>query len=691
MLKNRLFFACICICVSLLLADSSFAEAYTQWQLPEGVLVRLGKGWVTDFVFSPDGSHLAVASSIGIWLYETTTYREVALITEHAVSLDVMKFSPDSKTIAGANLYLSGHNAHVVHFWDAETGRHKHTLKHTPNVVSTAFSPDSTSFATGCSDGSVHFWDAKTGRHTQTLTGHTDWVVSVAFSPDGQMLASRSRDRTLRLWDAETGRHKHTLTHTDDILDFAFSPDGKNIATAIQRRFSSVRLWDVHTGEHTQPLKAYKSVYTSTYVMRMLVSSLVFSPDGKTLVTAEDDRTLRFWDAKTGRHTQTLSEHTDTVDRVAFSPDGRTLLCYGGKSVTLWDAKTGTLKHVLEQPSRLRSVDFSPDSKIIATRVMRDASVHLWDVSTGGYIRTLTGHTFGFYSVIFSPDGKTFAIQSTDSGARLWDTRTVRPRHTRALNFRVTSMAFSPDSKTVATGRKDSTLRLWDVGTGQHIRTLTGHTMEIHSVMFSPDGKTLTTWSDDRTLRLWDTQTGRHRHTLALDADDIYAGECAAFSPDGKRLVTGGNDGTIRVWGANTGIHTHTLTGHTGRITDIAFSRESRILATACSHGMLRFWDAETGRHRYTLFLRDRGPSRFHSVAFSPDGKVLATASWSDNRHALRFYNVKTGKRTHTFTGYTSLVHSVAFSPDGKLLATASEDGTVLLWDVPLTMVIYEH
>ena len=200
MLKKRLFFACTCLCVSLLLAESSFTEAYTQWQLPEGVLARLGKGWVSDCVFSPDGSHLAVASSIGIWIYETATYREVALITEHAV-VNVIKFSPDGKTIAGANLDLSGDNARFVHFWDAETGRHKHTLKHTPTVISMAFSPDSISLATGCSDGSVHFWDAETGRHTQTLSGHTDWVFSVVFSPDGKVLATASDDGTVLLWD----------------------------------------------------------------------------------------------------------------------------------------------------------------------------------------------------------------------------------------------------------------------------------------------------------------------------------------------------------------------------------------------------------------------------------------------------------------------------------------------------------
>ncbi len=691
MLKKRLFFACICLGVSLLLAESSFAEAYTQWQLPEGVLARLGKGWVTDWVFSPDGSHLAVASSIGIWLYETTTYREVALITEHAV-VDVIKFSPDGKTIAGANLYPLNPNSQFVRFWDAETGRHKHTVNHTPSVVSMAFSPDSTLLATGCGDSNVRFWDAETGRHTQTLTGHTDRVLSVAFSPDGKTLASRSQDRTLRLWDAETGRHKHTVNH---IRDFAFSPDGKNIATSIERTYSAVHFWDVSTGKNTQTLDVYKGTHA-------FVDRLVFSPDGETLVMGGSDSSIRFWDTKTGRHTQTLWEHTGTIERVAFSRDGKTLLCYGGECLSLWDAKTGSLKHVLRKQvlghlSRLHRVALSPDGKTVMTQAYRDASVRLWDVSRREHIHILTGHTRAFISVIFSPDGKTFATRSYDGKTRLWETRTVKHKHTLTHDGHIfsgdrdTSMAFSPDGKTLATGDDDGTLRFWDVGTGEHIRTLTGHTETIHSVMFSPDGKTLTTGSYNGTLRLWDTQTGGHRHTLMLDAD-LPLLHSVAFSPDGKRFVAGGHDGTLRVWGANTGIHTHTLTGHTDWISAIAFSPDSRTLATGCRDGMLRFWNAETGRHRYTLFLdRDAEPSLFYSVAFSPDGKVLATASRSDDHYAVHFWDVKTGKRTHTFTGHTSEIYSVAFSPDGKLLATASADGTVLLWDVPRTLVIYEH
>ena len=184
------------------------------------------------------------------------------------------------------------------------------------------------------------------------------------------------------------------------------------IATPSQRQqavWARRFVYGMSAQENTRrPLYAYKADDS-----RMFVSSLAFSPDGKTFVMGGSGRTLRLWDAKTGRLTQTLEEHTDTVDRVAFSPDGKTLLCYGGESLTLWDAKTATLKHVLEHPARIHSAEFSPDGKTIMTQAMRDASVRLWDVSTGEHIRTLTGHTDQFYSVIFSPDGKTFATRST--------------------------------------------------------------------------------------------------------------------------------------------------------------------------------------------------------------------------------------------------------------------------------------
>ena len=396
--------------VFTLFSLNTFAENYTQFSLPEGAKARLGKGTIREIQYSPDGTRLAVASSIGIWLYDTTTLQvensrngEVALLTGHTGWVLSVAFSPDGNTLA------SGSHDNTVRLWDARTGTLRHTLTgHTESVLSVAFSPDGNTLASGSHDNIVRLWDAVTGEHKRTLTGHTDKVTSVSFSPDGNKIASGGWDETVRLWDARTGtlirtlarksvpsvqdaptlgRRSHGAYYKDFVYSVAFSPDGNSIASG--SRDGTVRLWDAGTGDLIHTLTGHTSEVHSISFSEAY--SVAFSPDGNTLASGSADETVQLWDARTGKLIRTLTGHTEGISSVAFSPDGNTIATASAdETVRLWDAHTGTLRH------------------------------------------TLTGHTdWWSYSVTFSPDGNTLASRSSDGTILLWALTPLAPVNPR--------------------------------------------------------------------------------------------------------------------------------------------------------------------------------------------------------------------------------------------------------------------
>jgi len=225
------------------------------------------------------------------------------------------------------------------------------------------------------------------------------------------------------------------------------------------------------------------------------ISSAAFSPDGKRVVTASNDKTARIWDAETGRQVALLEGHTDAVSSAAFSPDG---------------------KRVLTRSS--------------------DRTARIWDSETGRQIALLEGHTDSVLSAALSADGKHVVTASSDRTARIWDAETGRQialleGHTEWL----TSATFSPNGKRVVTASGDSTARIWDAETGREIALLEGHTASVLSAAFSPDGNRVVTASSDKAARIWDAEAGRQVALLEGHTDWVSS---AAFSPDGTRVVT---------------------------------------------------------------------------------------------------------------------------------------------------------
>jgi tetratricopeptide (TPR) repeat protein len=227
------------------------------------------------------------------------------------------------------------------------------------------------------------------------------------------------------------------------------------------------------------------------------ITSVAFSPEGKTILTGGRDNTARLWDAATGLSVGKALEHRDYVTAVAFSPDGKTILTGSGdKSARLWDALTAqTVGKPFEHRGDVDAVAFSPDGKSILTG-SKDKTARLWDAATGLPLGRPLEHEAEVKAVAFSPDGRTILTGSMDGTARLWDTVTtqsiVEPMKHQAG---VRAVAFSPDGRTILTGSIDAKAQLWDTVTGQPIGKPFEHQAAVHAVTFSPDGKSILTGS----------------------------------------------------------------------------------------------------------------------------------------------------------------------------------------------------
>lgn len=574
--------------------------------------------------------------------------------------------------------------------WETDTGKRLLTLRGHRGVVNDlAFSPTGRHLATAGSDGTVRIWDASSGQQTQVSAAHAGAVWGAAFSPDGESLATNSQDATVRIWDLETGSEKMVLRGPkDEPFDFpippgspVFSPDGSRLVSGGWGNVATI--WDLSTGEIALVLtQAARGEGGSSVI------SVAFSPDGKRVATAHGDSIARLFDARSGRHITTFSGHFGDVYAIDYSRDGGRIATGGGDGTSrVWDAKTGQeLMKLTGHTTTVAHVEFTPEGDRLLT-AGAEGLTRLWDISLQGGRDWLTvpGPAGRLGSVVFSPDGSTFAVPRESKGLTIRDVKTGAETITlRNGEVPIWEIAFSPDGKRIAVAAgavptespASRTVPIWNLQTGKRVATLTGHQDQASAVAFSPDGRRVVTSGWDGTLRLWDATTGQQQRSVKAGGE-AYG---LSFSPDGRSVVGAiGIEPVVNVWDANTLQRRHVLrVGHTDAIQDVTFTPDGRRIVTASWDGTAKIWDLARGRQRATL-RGHRGAVL--GVAISPDGETIATGSHDGT---AKLWDADTGRQLVTFYGHDLVVHTVAFSRDGRFLATGSGDGTVSLHLLPV-------
>jgi RNA polymerase sigma factor (sigma-70 family) len=387
---------------------------------------------------------------------------------------------------------------------------------------------------------------------------------------------------------------------------------------------------------------------------------------------------------------------------VGFAPGGKILasgdvdLCLG---LCLCDAVTGQPRSRLAESYPVWSFAFSPDGSTVAL-VMNGTDVSLWDVTTGKELRRYTGPDVDFLTTIaISPDGQILAAgesmgQLRPSKIILWDIATAKEiRRLEGHQGSVPSIAFSPDGTSLASGSADKTIRLWDVGTGVLRTQINANEKGVYSVVFAPGGKTIASVAEDGWTRLWDTASSKQLHAIKSENAHIMA---AVFSPDARLFATGeeapDGSGTIRLWNPETGkLVRQWVTDMLGAVHGLAFSPDGKAIASISADCVTRLWDPVSGKelhplvgHRFAVdFLR-----------FALDGKSI----FSQGREKkLLEWDIASGRpRRQVFSQPYGLQvevgwvpHVLALSSDGKLLAVAGNiwkpefkpDPIIRLWD----------
>ena len=620
----------------------------------------------------------------------------------HGASITSLAYSPDGNR-------LTSTDGHSLAIWESRTGRCLSFRMLPPQITiwSPLVSPDGKLLACRLENGAFGVQETESGKVRCDLGCKDSKLHNLAFSKDNRWLVAADQEGNVMLWDVPTSKLSRKWKSPGKVAFWfrhAFTPDGKTLVHVPASE--NPLLWEVQTGKELLSIQATREDHG-------MICGLAISPDSKLLATLGTyPPRLGIWEMKTGRFLREVNTKDNSLGSIVFSPDGKQVVSTSESGeICCWEVETAKLTRKLKgaPEANAERLAFSADGKYLASGGS-DNIIHVWDLATGKEMFPATNDLCGQVSARFLADGKTLLSHCTcetqrlaeeiDPRLRFWNLKGYALRKATIVPGNAHQLAISPEANTIALAEGthfgsycrpipnsglNSSIRLCDLATGKEQVRVKDLPCQITDLRFSPDGRFLFVYAfqagpnpDDYhrqdVVQVWKRGSATSLEKIA----DHYASDFLAsfFRAADSSWIGVPTKSGWEFYQCETGKLFRTCPGQLGDVRAATLS--GRVLAFANEDKRsAAIVELATGK----IICKLEGNPRYLSrpcFAISPDGRTVASDL---NSETIILWDAFTGKQIGKLEGHRGDICSLCFSPDGRYLVSGSADTTILIWD----------